>query len=103
MVVAGEREAVPDGGSPVPAWLDDGPVKDKPQASSQEDGQAGPPGEGGEEDGGDSCDFLDGQEEDVDLTITLRAVNPQRSKNMVRFDFRKRQFGRVKTRRTEFS
>ena len=45
----------------------------------------------------------DCQEEDVDVTITLRAVNPQRRKNMVRFDFRKRQFERVRTGISETS
>ena len=43
------------------------------------------------------------KEADVDVRITLRAVNPQRRENVVRFDFNKNQFEPRKLKTSELS
>ena len=43
------------------------------------------------------------KEEDVDVRITLRAVNPQRMENVVSFDFNKNQFEPLKLKTSELS
>ena len=43
------------------------------------------------------------KEADVDVRITLRAVNPQRMESVVRFDFNKNQFQPRKLKTTDLS
>ena len=93
---------------PVSPQLDVSPGQDKPQAGQQEEHPAGRWGRTIR--GGQTIIIfyelvseIFVKEEDVDVRITLRAVNPQRMENVVSFDFNKNQFEPLKLKTSELS